>query len=570
MRVLKLIAAIFSIVLLVSCRAQIPGGAAENGGDILIEGGIIYTGRDVEPAVEALVIKDGLIIYAGDRRGASAYIGNATKTVDLKSGMATPGFVDAHVHLAAVGAREFILNLDDLASIGDLIAAVEKEVEKASRGDTIVGVGWIETHWPEGRAPTRWDIDAVSPDNPVILFRRDAHALLVNSAGLKAAGVDESTAAPEGGRLVREETGRLTGLLIDAAMGLVAAITPDPIEAPTEKNLVRGGEFMARNCWTGVHNMSSTIKEDGTLRDLAAQGRLRVRVYNVLGVSSASAEAVFAFLSSTPRAHASGFVTTRAIKVVADGALGSRGAALFKPYADDPNNRGLMLIKPSDIITILKTASQAGLQVATHAIGPRANRAVLDWYSQVFEESSALNQGDGGPRWRIEHAQVLSPQDIPRFHKLGVIASMQPSHAISDLHFASKRLGVQRLQGAYAWRSLIESGAIIAGGSDAPVEQGSAVTEFYAAVVRKDLSGRSMPHWRPQEAVDRRDALKMFTLWPAYAAFDEHASGVLDVGKRADISVFSSDLMRAPADALPSVRCDLTIVDGKIAYQRSG
>jgi hypothetical protein len=259
--------------------------------------------------------------------------------------------------------------------------------------------------------------------------------------------------------------------------------------------------------------------------------------------------------------------TLRGIKIVADGALGSRGAALFEPYADHDSN-GLLMFEPDALLPLLERALRAGIQVQTHAIGDRANRFVLDLYEQAFQRVPLGDRKIAQPRWRMEHAQILSLDDVPRFAKLSVIASMQPSHAITDFYFANSRLGEQRLAGAYAWRSLLDSGARLAGGSDAPVEKGDPIVEFYAAVARKDLQGRSEPHWHPEQRVSREEALKMLTLWAAYATFEEESRGSIAAGKWADLSVLSQDILSVEESLIPQTRCEMTIVAGKIAYRR--
>ena len=534
--------------------------------DLVLRGGPIHTAEDGAPTAEAVAVDAGRIVYVGAASGAEALIGPATEVIELKGAALYPGFTDAHAHLLGIGLREMTLNLEGVASLAELVDAVRARVAETAPGAVIAGRGWIETHWPEARFPTAADLDAAAPDNPVILTRADGHALVANSAALARAGIDAATPPPAGGDILRDAAGRPTGMLIDKAMDLLAGVAPQPTPARRQAAFETGAGVYARHGWTGVHNMSVDPADLGVIALLADQGRLPLRVYN-----SVDRAGVDALLATGAHATASGRVVTRAIKLYADGALGSRGAALFEPYSD-ADTTGLLLIGRAEILPILTTALRRGIQVNTHAIGDRANRLVLDWYGEALAAVPAAERAIAEPRWRIEHAQVVHTDDHARFAELGVIASMQPSHAISDLHFAPDRLGLDtgRLAGAYAWASLLEAGAIIAGGSDAPVERGDPAIEFYAAVARRDLTGYSGPGWHPDQAVDRQTALKMFTLWPAYAAFQEDALGSIAVGKRADFTALSRDIMTVPERDIPQARAVLTVVDGAIVHRADG
>jgi predicted amidohydrolase YtcJ len=315
--------------------------------------------------------------------------------------------------------------------------------------------------------------------------------------------------------------------------------------------------------WTGVHFMSAPWKDIPLLEAMAEAGEAPLRIYN-----SVTPDGAAALIAGGPRSVADGRIITRAIKYYADGALGSRGAALFDPYADRPETRGLMQITGEQIIPLYEAALRGGIQVATHAIGDRGNASVAEWYQQALRAVPASERPHGSDvRWRIEHAQILRPTDYHWFRDLPIIASMQPSHAIGDLYFAPARLGDARLDGAYAWHSLVDLGVIVVGGSDAPVERGSPLIEFYAAVARRDLEGNQGPDWRPNEAVDRATALKMFTLWPAWASFREDELGTIEVGKRADFTAFSVDLMTAPLADIPKGHATLTVVDGVVVHR---
>jgi hypothetical protein len=343
-------------------------------------------------------------------------------------------------------------------------------------------------------------------------------------------------------------------MLVDNAKALVARLEPRPTAESKLAAYRAAFEVETAFGWTGVHNMSVDMADVPLLEDLAAKGAAPLRVYNAVEADQAGP-----LFDSGPRRSPDGRITTRAIKIYMDGALGSRGAALFQPYADAPGNRGTFITAPEHIRPLLAKAAARGLQVSTHAIGDRGNAEILDLYGEAGVKP--------GMRWRVEHAQILRPADISRFGRMGVIASMQPSHAIGDFHFAPARLGEARLKGAYAWRSLLKSGAVVVGGSDAPVERGSPMIEFYAAVARKDLNGFSAPDWHPEETLSRAQALKLFTAASAYARFAEDELGTIAVGKRADLSAFSVDFMTAPVAEIPKAHAVLTVVDGQVVHQ---
>jgi predicted amidohydrolase YtcJ len=542
-------AALFFVALLCHAASAAPA-------DIVIKGGPIYTADESRPTAQMVAIGGGRIVYVGDEKGGKFLSGPATRVIDLKGAALFPGFTDSHAHLGGVGWRELTLNLEGSASAAEVTRRLKAHMAKVKPGELVFGRGWIETGWPEKRFLDRRDLDAVAPDNPVLMERADGHAIVANSAALKAAGVTDATPAPFGGALLKDDDGHLTGMLVDNAMRLTEGLMPKETEETRQLALETGMKVENRYGWTGVHFMSAPWDEVLTLEHLAVKGQAPLRVY--AAVDRVDAPRLFA---SGPRSVADGRITTRAIKLYADGALGSRGAALFEPYDDDKGNVGLMRLTADDTLPVLREAAERGIQVCTHAIGDRGNSTVLDLYAETLPAAGK------DPRWRVEHAQHIRPADIPRFAKLGVIASMQPSHAIGDLHFAPARLGQARLEGAYAWKSLLQSGAVVAGGSDAPVERGDPLIEFYAAVARKDLNGQSGEGWHPEQALSRNEALRLFTVNAAYARFAEKELGSISVGKRADLTAFSVDLMTAPEAEIPKGHAVLTMVDGKVVYQ---
>ena len=546
-----------SILVMSACSPKQDAGNPAASPVTIFTGGQIYTGVDDAPTAEAVAVADGVIVAVGARELVEAGAGDNPTIVDLKGATLFPGFTDAHAHFFGIGMRELSLNLEGVGSISELVSIVAANVQHAGEGELVYGRGWIETGWPEGRMPNRDDLDPVSGDTPVVLERADGHAMVANSAALAAAGIDDATPDPDGGKIERDANGRATGILIDNAMNAVAPLFSEPDMAEKREAYAKASDVYAAYGWTGLHNMSVDPEDLEIIESMADEGAIDLRVYNSLRRSGFAALA-----KSGPRQSANGHVITRAIKLYIDGALGSRGAALSEPYSDRPDTSGLFLMKPDKAAALFEQAINAGIQINTHAIGDRGNTVLLNWYANTM----AAHPDKNDTRWRIEHAQILHSTDIPRFAELGVIPSMQPSHAIGDLYFAPARLGTDRLDGAYAWRALIDSGSIIAGGTDAPVERGDPLIEFYAAVARRGLDGYQDENWHAEQAVTRAEALKMFTLWPAYASFQEETLGLIEPGKRADFTVFSKDIMTVEESEILNAKPVMTVVDGEIVF----
>src|SRR5205807_415971 len=395
------------------------------------------------------------------------------------------------------------------------------------------------------------------------LTRADGHAAVVNSAALKLANIDDHTPDPFGGQILKTN-GDPNGMLLDNAMDLVAKNIPKPTEAETEQAFLKGIDREIKLGWCEIQNAGSELSDQKIIRRAYAARKVKLRMINA---AYGPGEAAKALLKNGATLNAFDHrFTQRTIKVIFDGALGSRGAALLAPYSDKGDTSGFLTQKPEELRPMFEEALRRGIQIETHAIGDRANRLILDLYEQAFKAVPSGERKIQEPRWRVEHAQILSQEDIPRFAKLGVIASMQPSHAISDLFFAPSRLGMERLAGAYAWNSLLKSGAIICGGSDAPVERGEPMIEFYAAATRKSIKGESGVGWHPEQAVSREQALRMFTSNAAYAAFEENDKGSIEVGKLADFTVLSADIMKIPGPEILKTRCEMTVIGGEIVY----
>ena len=560
MKSFRLLLLLILLLPLRSSRAETTPVSA----DTIFLNGNVHTAADSQPHAEAIAIKGAHIVFVGSNDEAKKYSGAQTRTIDLHAETVVPGLTDSHYHILGVGERELHLNLEGVRSLDAFLAQVKARVAESEPGKWITGRGWIETFWKPPVFPTRQDLDRIAPNNPVFLERADGHGAVANSQALQIAGIDAQTANPFGGEILRDKkTGAALGMLLDNAMDLVATKLPPATPEENEKAFLLGAQRSLRLGWCEIQNAGSYLPEVEMMRKLYGEGKVKLRIYNAVYGPGAPAEQL---LKGGPILEAyEHHFTTRTIKVIFDGSLGSRSAALLKPYSDAETS-GFLTQKESDLRPMFAEALRQGIQVETHAIGDRANRTILDLYEEAFRAVPAGERKIKEPRWRVEHAQILSPSDIPRFAQLGVIASMQPSHAISDLFFAPHRLGMERLAGAYAWQSLLKTGAIIAAGSDAPVERGEPMIEFYAAVARKSADGVSGLGWHPEEAVTREQALKMLTRSPAFAAFEEHEKGSIEAGKLADLTILSADIMKIPEPEILRTRCLMTVVGGEIAF----
>jgi predicted amidohydrolase YtcJ len=531
--------------------------------DVLFTTGNIYTVNDHQPRAEAIAAKDGRIVFVGSNDDAKKF--RAAKIVDLRGHTVVPGFTDSHCHIFGIGEREMQLNLEGTNSREDFLARVKERIDKTGPGKWITGRGWIETFWKPPQFPTRQDLDKIAPNNPVFLTRADGHAAIANSAALKIARIDKNMPDPFGGQILKTN-GEPNGMLLDKAENLVATNIPKPTKSEHEEALLRGIDREIKLGWGQIQNAGSYKEDIDIIRKAFEAGKIKIRFVNAVYGPGDDARN---FLRDGPLINAfDHHFTQRTIKVLFDGALGSRGAALLKPYSDASETSGFLREKPEELQPMFEEALRRGVQVETHAIGDRANRLILDLYEHAFKTVPPDERKIREPRWRVEHAQIVDPGDISRFAKLGVIPSMQPSHAISDLFFAPARLGMDRLVGAYAWQSFIKNGCIIAGGSDAPVERGEPMIEFYAAIARKSIKGESSEGWHPEQALSREDALKMFTLWPAYAVFEEEDKGSIEVGKLADFTVLSQDILKIPEMEILETRNEMTVIGGEIIFSR--
>ena len=529
--------------------------------DLILTGGHVVTLDEAVPAAPAtaVAVREGRVLAVGSDAAVEALAGPRTRRLALRGATVLPGLTDAHLHVEGLGASLEQLDLAGVPSLAEARERARRAAAQLPAGAWLLGRGWDQNDWPERRFPAASDLE--TGEHPALLERVDGHAAWVNARALALAGIDERTPDPPGGRILRDASGRPTGVLVDAAMDLVQARIPPPDEATRLRRLQRGLEACARLGLTEVHDAGVDLAGVALYKRLLAQGRLPVRVYVMLSAGD--------FLARGPQlvpevGLGDGRLTVRAVKAYADGALGSRGALLLQPYSDEPGQRGLASMADGDFSRLVRLALERGFQVATHAIGDAANRRVLDAYAQAF---AAAGVDGAARRFRVEHAQIVAAEDVPRFRQLGVIPSVQPTHCTSDMPWAGERLGPARLAGAYRWRSFLDLGLPLPGGSDAPVESADPRLGLYAAVTRQDRAGQPAGGWQPQERVTPAEALAMFTRHAAFAAFEEHERGRLAPGLRADLTVLDRDPLSAPAAALLEARVLYTVVDGQLVHE---
>ncbi len=530
--------------------------------DVVLINSTIYTLNDSAPNAQAVAFLGDTLVFVGSNALSKEYQCNDAKVIDLKGSYVYPGFVDSHAHLKGIGHRENSLNLQGIDSLKEMLTTVEIFSNGIQPGEWVVGRGWIEKVWPEKRFPTRYELDRFSSDKPVILERADGHAVVVNSLALELAGISSESNDPHGGRIEKDKNGEPTGMLIDKATSLVEKLIPKTTKQEDKRDLKAGIDRNVSLGWTQVQIAGGTFSDIEILEEIKKEGNLLQRVYFAVSAG----EPAETLLRLGPKLDPEHMLTVRGIKLYADGALGSRGAALLEKY-EDQDTTGLLIFTKEETLPVLEEALKKGIQIQTHAIGDKGNRITLDWYQEAFNSIVDEERKVIDPRWRIEHSQIITKEDQIRFRDMEIIASMQPSHAIGDLHFAPSRLGMQRVGNGYVWRNLIDLGVVVAGGSDAPVEIGDPRIEFYAAVARKDLDGFYDKGWHLEQAVTREEALKMFTIWPAFAAFQEDINGTIEVGKLADLTIFSKDIMKVPEEEILEAQVVMTIVNGKIVFE---
>ena len=550
---LAIVASSFAIPRAVSAQAA--------KADLILVNGNVYTVDDAHPRASAFAVRNGRIIFVGSDREARFLAGPSTRVIDARGQTVIPGMVDAHAHLLGLGTSLRNVQLAGSKSYDEVVARVVARAKTVKPGEWILGRGWDQNLWADKKFPTHEALSRAVPNNPVVLSRIDGHAILANEMALKAAGITAATRDPEGGRIERNADRLPTGVFVDNAEDLVGRVIPAATREQTRSAIVAA--IAEANKWglIGIHDAGASRATIDIYESLAREGRFNLRNYVLVSGDSAS---IRHYMTLGPRSGLyDGRVWVRSIKLYADGALGSRGAALLAPYADDKDNTGLLVTPPADIQRIATAGLRRGFQIAVHAIGDRGNRVVLDAYDAALKTVPVADH-----RFRIEHAQVISLADIPRFAKMGVIPSMQASHQTSDMRWAEVRVGPDRIKGAYAWRSLLNTGVVIANGSDFPVEEVNPLISFHSAVSRQDETNWPEGGWYPAQAMTRDEALKAMTIWPAYSGFQERTMGSISPGKYADFVILDRDIMTVPVTDILKTGVISTWMGGRAVFER--
>ncbi len=535
-------------------------GRVEPPADLIVLPARVYTSDTARATAEAFAVRGARVVFVGTRTDALRYRGPATSLLELPDRTVLAGLADAHAHLVALGLALRTVDLVGAMSYDEVIRRVVATARETPAGTWIRGRGWDQNRWADKRFPEHDALSRAVPDRPVLLTRIDGHAVLANALAMTAAGVSAATPDPPGGRIERKPGSREpAGVFVDNAQALVTSIMPPLSDQEIESVLVAATTEATRWGLVSVHDAGEPERVLQVLQRLAKAGRLPIRVYAMVADDSASLAAAFA--RGPISAAFDGHLWIRTIKLYADGALGSRGGALLAPYSDDPGNTGLLVTSPAHLQDIAVRALRVGFQVAIHAIGDRGNRIALDAYEAALKAVPTRDH-----RFRIEHAQVLSPEDIPRFARLGVLPSMQTTHQTSDMPWVESRLGPDRVKGAYAWRSLLATGVIIPNGTDFPIERVNPLLTFHAAVTRQDSANNPPGGWYPEQRMTREEALASMTRWTAHAGFQDNDMGSLKVGKYADFTVLDRDIMRAKPEEILGAQVVATYVGGRAVY----
>ena len=533
--------------------------------DFVLHAGRIWTGDAARPWAESIAARDGVIVRIGDRAAVDELRTARTRVLDLPGSFATPGLIDAHGHLTGLGETLEQIDLRDATSIEEVVRRVTERATDLAAGEWVLGQSWDQSLWLGKELPTHEPLSRALPDRPVFLRRVDGHAVWVNEAALRVAGVTADTKDPPGGKILRDGAGKPTGVLLDAAVDYFNEHLPLTSRDGLRRQFLAAQKLCLESGLTGVHDAGQSARERDVLRELDGSGELKLRVY---GMASPPAGREVEFVSKPPpAAKPADRYVLRAIKMFIDGAMGSRGAALFEDYSDDPGNRGLILTEPELLERITEAALKNGWQVCTHAIGDRGNRLALDAYESALKKVAVSERAVRDPRLRIEHAQLLALDDIPRFAPLGVIASMQPTHATTDMRWAADRIGAERCKGAYAWRRFLDAKARLAFGSDFPVEHVNPLLGLYSSVTRQDLDGTSGV-FMPDQRIMLDEALTAFTAGSAYASFDETQLGVLRPGTQCDVTVVDRELSQNSARQIARARVLATVIAGEVVHRK--
>lgn len=534
--------------------------------DAILTNGTITTLDQKGSIASSLAVKNGRIVAVGDDESVRSLGGKETRIIDLAGHTLFPGFIESHGHFMWIGEMRTQIDLSGADEINRVRRAVAAAADRSSPGEWIHGHSWDQKRWGAETFPDHQAITQAAPHNPVVLVRRDGHSWWVNQRALDEAGIDANTPDPPGGAILRDADGRPTGMLIDTATDLVAERIPPPTLAEEQHQFSLARDECLRYGVTTFHEMKTSAKMLALFEALAAENRLRPRLVCYL---DAQDEALLqTHYARGPQIEPGGFLNVRGVKLFADGALGSRGALLFEDYANDPGNRGIARLDVEDMVTYALEAVKQGFQVSTHALGDRAAFDVLNAYEQVRRQVQREGGGVDDLRLRLEHAEVLRPEDVPRFAQLGVVVAVQATHHTSDMSFLEGHLGAARTRERVClWRSLLDSGAVVSGGSDTPIESTDPLLGIYAAVTRTRPDGRPEGGWVSGQCMTREEAVRSYTTNAAYAAFEEREKGSLETGKLADAVLLSRDIMTIPAAELLDTRVLFTMIGGELVYQ---
>jgi predicted amidohydrolase YtcJ len=519
--------------------------------DLTVTNARIYTMDDAHPLATQMAVRGGRIVAVDS--GVQDAVGPNSRRIDAAGATVVPGFIDSHGHMAALGEMLETFDLRDVRTVEEIAAIVRKAASSRAKGEWIQGRAWDQTNWG-GVFPTEQALTAAAPDNPVYLSRVDGHAGWANRRAMEIAGVTKDTPDPQGGRIIRAANGQPTGIFIDRAQGLIAGKIPAATPEQIGRRLERAAKECARLGLTTVHDAGIPAGVLDAYRELLRERKLPIRVYAMIG---GDGDLWRQYLKRGP--EIGDRLTVRTIKLVADGAMGSRGAAFWQPYSDDPGNSGLLILSRETIERIGRDAYEHGFQVATHAIGDRANRTALDAYAAILK-------GRNDRRWRIEHAQIVSLPDFRLFAENSVIASVQATHATSDMRWVEKRIGPDRMAGAYAWQRFLKAGIHMPNGSDFPVESPNPLFGMYAAITRQDRNGNPPGGWVPDQRLTPEQALRSWTVEGAYAAFEEGQKGRIAPGMLADFVLLSDDIMREDPSRILKAHVKMTVVGGEVVY----
>lgn len=561
--------------LLVCCIFLMTGCARHEKADLVLKNGIVYTVNDKQPQAQAIAVKGDTIVFVGSDQDVEVWIGDNTSVIDLQGKMLTPGFIEGHGHIMGVGYNELNIDLLSTTSYDEIVQLVKAAAAKAKPGQWIVGRGWHQDKWTKKPKvmvkgfPVHQLLSEVSPDNPVLLDHASGHAALANAKAMELAGVNVLATekvqidVPPGGEIIRDAAGNPTGLFNETAVSLIESKIPAKTAESDAQALDLAMKACLRNGITSFHDAGATREGIALFESFRKAMKLEVRLYVM--ITGYDYPLMQEWLARGPMVDSLHWLTIRSIKLNCDGALGSRGAWLLESYSDRDHHFGMPTYPMDSVYTISQKALQHGFQVCAHAIGDRANQEILNRYEKAITETTNKDH-----RFRIEHAQHLHPQDIPRFAKLGVVPAMQAIHMSSDRPWAIERLGQKRIEeGAYMWQTLLQTGARIVNGTDAPVEPINPIPCFYASVTRKTLKGEPEGGYEPKEKMTREQALRSYTLDAAYGAFEENIKGSLEIGKLADFTVFTKDLMTVTEQEILNTEVAMTIVGGKVVFEKS-